>query len=101
MTLLSSVLLWLACGLVMLLAILLIARMRPTGHWGPFGRWLGLGVIAFAVALSDADVPLPLSALVLILAVMLWRNRRRLAWQLAHAPLTRWPRPPETKGPTS
>lgn len=72
-----------ASTLLLVLSIDVIGAMRPRGGWGAWALWVGIAFAALAAALSGlagVRVPLPVAVLLLTLALLLWRQRRRLAW---------------------
>lgn len=69
-----------ACVLLLVLAIAAIGAMHHTGHWSAFAGWLSLAMGACVVGLQWRDLPPPAALLLLALAIMLWRQRRRIVW---------------------
>ena len=73
-----AVLLLLACGLLVVLAIEVVGAMSRKGGWATWSIWVGVGSGAVAVAASGRDVPLSVAVLLLALSLLLWRQRRRI-----------------------
>jgi hypothetical protein len=69
-----------ACGLLLVLAVEVIGAMRRGRSWGAFFVWMALAVGALAVAAQWRQMPPAVAVLLLTLAVMLWRQRRRIVW---------------------
>lgn len=78
--LLSEAAVVVACALLMLLSLAVVGVMSRAGNWGAFGLWLGVALAAFVVGVQWRDVPPPVAVLLLTLAVLVWRQRRRIVW---------------------
>lgn len=83
-TLLCEAMVVLACGLLLVLAVEVIGAQQRGRSWGAFAVWLALALGALVVAVQWREMPPPVAVLLLTLAVMLWRQRRRIVWAAGH-----------------
>lgn len=79
----AVVLVLLACGLLVVLAVEVIGAMSRRGGWVVWVVWVGIGAGALGIAASVREVPLSVAALMLTLAWLLWRQRKRIRWAAA------------------
>ena len=78
--LVAQALVVLASALLVILAIQVVGAMRRQGHWLAFGVWSGIACAALSVGATSLALPLPAALLLATLAVLLWRQRRRIVW---------------------
>lgn len=84
MMLLSEILVALACVVLVVLAVQVIGAMPPAGSWVAFVGWVGIGAGAFTVGAVARQMPLPAALMLLVMAVLLWRQRRRIVYAVEH-----------------
>ena len=82
--LVSAAMVVLACSLVLVLVVSVVAAMRRAGGWGVFAGWSGLACMAITVAAQWREMPPSIAALLLSMALMVWRWRKRIVWAVEH-----------------
>lgn len=76
-----------ASCVVIVVALEVLSAMRPgITPWVHFPTWLAVAMSAFFLMVSNKGAEWFEVMLVVCMAGMLWRYRRRFAWEAAHRP---------------
>lgn len=78
--LLSQAAVVLACALLIFMSVEIIGAIDPGRMWSVFSLWASMALVAFAVAVEGRDLPWPAALLLLVMAMLLWRQRRRIVF---------------------
>lgn len=76
-----------AAFVVIVVALGVLSAMRPgITPWAQFPTWLAVAMSAFFLMVANRHSEWFEVMLMVCLAGMLWRDRHRLAWEVAHRP---------------
>lgn len=71
-----------ACIVLLVLAVEAVGAMPRSGVWWAFALWASIGTGALLVGATARHMPLPAALLLLAIALLLWRQRRRIVFSL-------------------